>query len=116
MAPTLSSRKSGIEVPSKYMQDLLSKSQRWSSDCSVAKPKSPKLRLKFNNPIQRVATSLNSKTSKWALSPGRPNLPHVLMQNRGIFTSNIKPPTSPLKGKNVGNFLSMGLELLKVTK
>lgn len=95
------------------MQDLLSKSQRWSSDCSVAKPESPKLRLKFNNPIQRVATSLNSKTSKWALSPGRPNLPHVLMQNKGIFTSNIKPPTSPSKGKNVGNFLSMGLELLK---
>ncbi|KAG5610175.1 hypothetical protein H5410_021456 [Solanum commersonii] len=82
MAPTLSSRKSGIEVPSKYMQDLLSKSQRWSSDCSVAKLESPKLRLKFNNPIQRAATSLNSKTSKWALSPGRPNSPPVLMQNR----------------------------------
>uniref|UniRef100_M1BK95 QWRF motif-containing protein 3 n=1 Tax=Solanum tuberosum TaxID=4113 RepID=M1BK95_SOLTU len=116
MAPTLSSRKSGIEVPSKYMQDSLSKSRRWSSDCSVPKPESPKLGLKFKNPIQRAATSLNSKTSKWALSPGRPNSPPVLMENRGIFTSNMKPPTSPSKGKSVGNFLSMGLELLKGKK
>ncbi|KAK6794583.1 hypothetical protein RDI58_008036 [Solanum bulbocastanum] len=34
--------------------------------CSVAMPKSPKLGLKFKNPMQRAA---NSKTSKWALSP-----------------------------------------------
>ncbi|KAG5618674.1 hypothetical protein H5410_018498 [Solanum commersonii] len=96
MAPTLSSRQSGIEVPS-----------------NVAKPESPKLGLKFKNPMQRADTSLNSKTSKWALSPGRPNSPPAFMENRGIFTSNKKPPTSPSKGKSVGNFLSMGLELLK---
>ncbi|XP_015081840.2 LOW QUALITY PROTEIN: QWRF motif-containing protein 3 [Solanum pennellii] len=116
MAPTISSRKSGIEVPSKYMQDTLSKSRRWSSDCTVPKPESPKLGLKFKNPIQKAATSLNSKTSKWAWSPGRPNSPPVLIENRGIFTSNMKPPTSPSKGKSVGNFLSMGLELLKGKK
>ncbi|MCD7464152.1 hypothetical protein HAX54_052211 [Datura stramonium] len=115
MAPTLSSRKAGIEVPSKYMQDSLSKSRRWSADSSVQKPDSPKLGLKFKNPIQR-ATSLNSKTSKWAVSPGRPSSPPVLMENKGIFTSNMKPPTSPSKGKKVGNFLSMGLELLKGKK
>lgn len=116
MAPTYSSRKAGIEVPSKYMQDSLSKSQRWSSDNSVQKPDYPKLGLKFKNPIQRATTSLNSNTSKWALSPGRPNSPPVLMDNKGIFTSNMKPPTSPSKGKKVGNFLSMGLELLKGKK
>ncbi|XP_055824512.1 QWRF motif-containing protein 3 [Solanum dulcamara] len=104
MAPTLSSRKAGIEVPSKYMQDSLSKSRRWSSDSSVHKP------------IQRATTSLYSKTSKWALSPGRPNSPPVFMENKGVFTSNMKPPTSPSKGKKVGNFLSMGLELLKGKK
>uniref|UniRef100_K4CFY4 QWRF motif-containing protein 3 n=1 Tax=Solanum lycopersicum TaxID=4081 RepID=K4CFY4_SOLLC len=113
MAPTISSRKSGIEVPSKYMQDTLSKSRRWSSDCTVPKPESPKLGLKFKNPIQKAATS---KTSKWAWSPGRPNSPPVLIENRGIFTSNMKPPTSPSKGKSVGNLLSMGLELLKGKK
>ncbi|KAK4355891.1 hypothetical protein RND71_024862 [Anisodus tanguticus] len=105
MAPTVSSRKAGIEVPSKYMQDSLSKSQRWSADSSVQKTNSPKLGLKSK-----------SKTSKWTLSPGRPNSPPVLMENKGIFTSNMKPPTSPSKGKKVGNFLSMGLELLKGKK
>ncbi|XP_060189102.1 QWRF motif-containing protein 3 [Lycium barbarum] len=105
MAPTLSSRKAGIEVPSKYMQDSLSKSRRWSADSSVAKPNSPNLGLKSK-----------SKTSKWTLSPGRPSSPPVLMENKGIFTSNMKPPTSPSKGKKVGNFLSMGLELLKGKK
>uniref|UniRef100_M1B3X7 Uncharacterized protein n=1 Tax=Solanum tuberosum TaxID=4113 RepID=M1B3X7_SOLTU len=113
MAPTLSLRKSGIEVPSKYMQDSLSKLRRWSSDFGVVKPESLKLGLKFKNPMQRATTSLHSKTSKWALSPGRPNSPPAFMENRGIFTSTKKPPTSPSKGKNVGNFLSMGLEFLK---
>ncbi|KAF3614367.1 hypothetical protein FXO38_35285 [Capsicum annuum] len=115
MAPTVSSRKAGIEVPSKYMQNSLSKSRRWSADSSVHKPDSPKLGLKFKNPIQG-ANSLTSKTSKWSLSPGRPNSPPVLMENKGIFTSNMKPPTSPSKGKKVGNFLSMGLDLLKGKK
>ncbi|WMV58274.1 hypothetical protein MTR67_051659 [Solanum verrucosum] len=55
------------------MQDSLSKSRRWSSYCSVAKPETPKLGLKFKNTIQKAATSLNSKTSNWALSPGRKN-------------------------------------------
>ncbi|WMV48120.1 hypothetical protein MTR67_041505, partial [Solanum verrucosum] len=35
------------------------------------------------------------------------------LHNRGIFTSNIKPPTSPSKGKNVGNSLAWGLNCLK---
>ncbi|OIT32747.1 qwrf motif-containing protein 3 [Nicotiana attenuata] len=120
MAPTMSSRKAGIEVPSKYMQESSSKSSpRWSADSSVQKPVSsdtcPKLGLKFKNPIQRAA-SLNSKTSKWTLSPGRPNSPPVLIENKGTFMSNMKPPTSPSKGKKVGNFLSMGLELFKGKK
>nr|XP_016440937.1 PREDICTED: QWRF motif-containing protein 3-like [Nicotiana tabacum] len=120
MAPTMSSRKAGIEVPSKYMQESSSKwSRRWSADSSVQKPvssdTSPKLGLKFNNPIQR-AGSLNSKISKWTLSPGRPNSPPVLMENKGTFMSNMKPPTSPSRGKKVGNFLSMGLELFKGKK
>ncbi|XP_075083471.1 QWRF motif-containing protein 3-like [Nicotiana tabacum] len=116
----MSSRKAGIEVPSKYLQDSSSKwSRRWSADSSVQKPvssdNSPKLGLKFKNPIQRIG-SLNSKTSKWTLSPGRPNSPPMLIENKGTFMLNMKPPTSPSRGKKVGNFLSMGLELFKGKK
>ncbi|CAN4103356.1 unnamed protein product [Withania somnifera] len=115
MAPTVSSRKAGMAVPSKYMQDSLSKSRRFSAESSVQNPDSPKIRLKFKNPMQRATPSLNTKISM-ALSPRTPSSPPVFMENKGIFTSNRKPPTSPSKGKKVGNFISMGLELLKGKK
>nr|GMC72846.1 QWRF motif-containing protein 3 [Ipomoea batatas] len=118
MAPTLSSRKAGIEVPSKYMQDLPSKSRRWSSDsgaqnAAVSAEYSPK-KASLKTAIKRT-NSLGTTSSKCSASPGRSNSPPVLAENKGKLAgiSTSKPPTSPSRVKGVGSFLSMGLELLK---
>nr|GMC76939.1 QWRF motif-containing protein 3 [Ipomoea batatas] len=121
MAPTLSSRKAGIEVPSKYMQDLPSKSRRWSSDsgaqnAAVSAEYSPK-KASLKTAIKRT-NSLGTNSSKCSASPGRSNSPPVLAENKGKLAgiSTSKPPTSPSRVKGVGSFFSMGLELLKVKK
>ncbi|XP_019193680.1 PREDICTED: QWRF motif-containing protein 3-like [Ipomoea nil] len=121
MAPTLSSRKAGIEVASKYMQDLPSKSRRWSSDSgaqntAVSAEYSPK-KASQKTAIKRT-NSLGTTNSKCSASPGRSNSPPVLAENKGKLAgiSTSKPPTSPSRVKGVGSFLSMGLELLKVKK
>lgn len=93
MAPTVSSRMSGsgIEVPSKYMQDSSSQSRRWSAE------NSPKRSSSSSSSFSLIKRS--NSGSKLGLSPGR------------------KPPTSPSrKTKAVGNLLTMGLELLKGKK
>lgn len=48
MAPTLSSKKHGIEIPSKFMNDLPSRSRRWSADSKPLSSNSPKKRGAFS--------------------------------------------------------------------
>ncbi|KAK6120602.1 hypothetical protein DH2020_045653 [Rehmannia glutinosa] len=107
MAPTVSSRKHGIEVPSKFMHDLSSRSRRWSADSGLNQKavssdnssNSPKI-FTLKNAMKKAAHG------NWALSPGRSVSPKM----------NSKPPTSPSRGKGVGNILTMGIELLKGKK
>ncbi|KAI3465697.1 hypothetical protein Pfo_022360 [Paulownia fortunei] len=118
MAPTVSSRKHGTEVPSKFMHDLSSRSRRWSADSGLhQKPVSSD-----NNNSPKIFTLKNvmkKANGNWALSPGRSGSPKVPSgDNKGKMTglTSSKPPTSPSRGKGVGNILSLGIELLKGKK
>ncbi|KAK6141123.1 hypothetical protein DH2020_025130 [Rehmannia glutinosa] len=80
-------------------------SRRWSAGLNQ-KPvpsdnnsNSPKI-FTLKNAMKKAAHG------NWALSPGRSVSPKM----------NSKPPTSPSRGKGVGNILSMGIELLKGKK
>jgi len=112
-----SSRKSGIEVSSKYMSEI---SARRASDSYVPvsfdnSPSSKKFNIK--NAIKRV-NSLSSAKSQWALSPGRSGSTPMSVENKGILTSfsSLKPPNSPSRAKGVEKLLNMGWDLLKGKK
>ncbi|KVH96575.1 Protein of unknown function DUF566, partial [Cynara cardunculus var. scolymus] len=97
MAPTLSSRKSGLEVPSKYMNSPLSTAN------------SP-----TKSTIKNAMKKANSLAlpSRWGSSGGRSESPPT--PTNSSF-SRSKPPTSPSRtGKK--NFLHMGLDLIKLKK
>nr|XP_027063068.1 QWRF motif-containing protein 3-like [Coffea arabica] len=122
MAPTVSSRMYGLEIPSKYLQDSSLRSRRWSSDSgTVQKPvsgdNSPKI-FTLKNAMKRSNSlkAYGSETSKLGTSPLRSGSPAGSEENKGKTMSNMKPPTSPSKVKGVGNLLTMGLELLKGKK
>ncbi|CAK9152132.1 unnamed protein product [Ilex paraguariensis] len=124
MAPTVSSRKAGIEASSKCLNDLPSRSRRWTVDSPSQHPiswdNSPK--KSTTKTSMRRANSLNTNghvTSKWALSPGRPSSPPLPAESNGTpmnFPSSLKPPASPSRAKGVGNLISMGLDLFKSKK
>ncbi|XP_022856159.1 QWRF motif-containing protein 3-like [Olea europaea var. sylvestris] len=114
MASTVSSRKHGIAVPSKYKNDSFSRSRKWNADCGIQKPisssdSSPK-RLTPKN-------SMKKNISKWELSLGHPSSPVTLSDNKGkiMGSSNLKP-LGPSRAKGVESLLSMGIELLKGKK
>ncbi|KAK3007003.1 hypothetical protein RJ639_017364, partial [Escallonia herrerae] len=117
MLPTVSSRKSGVEVSSKY---LLDRPRRSTSDLNVQNPtsfeSSPK-RFTLKNAMRRAnsLTTHGSVTSKWAMSPGLSGSPPMSVENKGVPVSfsSLKPPTSPSRAKGVGNLLTMGLDLFK---
>ncbi|XP_059663876.1 QWRF motif-containing protein 3 [Cornus florida] len=119
MASTASSRKSGREVPSKYMHDLSSKSQRVISNSKLPSENSMK-KFTIKNAMKRASslTAYGSATSKWALSPGRSGSPPMTVENKGMpmSFSSLKPPSSPSRAKGVGNLLSIGLDLFKSKK
>ncbi|KAL0291695.1 UNVERIFIED_CONTAM: hypothetical protein Scaly_2624300 [Sesamum calycinum] len=106
MAPTVSSRRHGIEVASKFMHDSASK--RWSAD-SGHNQKPVSSDNQNNSP--KIFTVKNG-SGNWASSPGRSGSPK---DNKGKMMSP-KPPTSPSRGKGVGNILSLGIELLRGKK
>ncbi|KAJ4849195.1 hypothetical protein Tsubulata_037080, partial [Turnera subulata] len=119
------SRKSGIEVPSKYMLDMPSRSRRWTADSNiqsaVSLDSSPKVKKSaFKNAIKRVnsLTGYGSATSQWALSPGRSGSPPLSVESkeRLISFSSLKPPTSPSRAKGVEKLLHLGLDLFKGKK
>lgn len=112
-----SSRKLGIEVPSKYMTDI---SARRVSDSYVPVsfdnfPSSQKFTIK--KAIKRV-NSLSSAKSQWALSPGRSGSAPMSVENKGksMSFSSLKPPNSPSRAKGVEKLLNMGWDLLKGKK
>ncbi|KAL0301984.1 UNVERIFIED_CONTAM: QWRF motif-containing protein 3 [Sesamum radiatum] len=108
MAPTVSSRRHGIEVASKFMHDSASRSTRWSAD-SGHNQKPVSSDNQNNSP--KIFTVKNG-SGNWASSPGRSGSPK---DNKGKMMSP-KPPTSPSRGKGVGNILSLGIELLRGKK
>ncbi|XP_022897419.1 QWRF motif-containing protein 3-like [Olea europaea var. sylvestris] len=114
MGSTVSSRKHGIAVASKYMNDSSSRSRRWSADSGIQKTNSSS----DNSPKRLTSKNSMKNSSKWELSPGHPSSPLMLGDNKGNITglSNSKPPSSPSRAKGVGSFLSMGIELLKGKK
>lgn len=122
---TASSRKLGMEVSSKYMNDIHTKHRRWTSDSNLPKSisagNSPKLN-KFNlkNVIKRANSLTGSKfgTSQWALSPGRIGSAPVSAESMGKTPSfsSLKPPNSPSKTKGVEKLLHLGLDLFKSKK
>ncbi|KAJ6379196.1 hypothetical protein OIU76_015918 [Salix suchowensis] len=117
-SPTLgrSCRKSGVEVSSRYMNDIPTRPRRWTTDANaqtaVSLESSPKMKkLKMKNVIKRAnsLTVYGSATSQWALSPGRSRSPPMSF-------SNLKPPSSPSRTKGVEKLLNMGLDLFKGRK
>ncbi|XP_075499578.1 LOW QUALITY PROTEIN: QWRF motif-containing protein 3-like [Primulina tabacum] len=110
MAPTMSSRKHGVEDSPKFTHDLSLRSRRWSADSSACNPK-PFSPDNNSSKIFTLKNSMKKTCSKWAVSPGRSSSPTA--EN----TSSSKPPSSPSRGKGgVGNILSMGIGLLKGKK
>ncbi|KAI8558624.1 hypothetical protein RHMOL_Rhmol04G0110400 [Rhododendron molle] len=123
---TASARRSGVEVSSKYLQDLRAKTRVGTPDPNVPRAKT---RVGMPDPNVPIPSSLDkspsirtSKSSavygsgpaapKWAMSPGREVLPPV--DSRGKpppAFSNLRP-----KGKGVGDLLSKGLGLFKGKK
>ncbi|KAK9285082.1 hypothetical protein L1049_024267 [Liquidambar formosana] len=122
MSSTVSSRRAGIEVSSKFMHNSSTSSRRWSSDSIIPipvpsenSPKSNKFTIK--NAIKR-ANSLTGYGS--AMSPGRrSSSPPIPLENKRkpmTSSSNLKPPTSPSRAKGMEKLLNMGLELFKSKK
>lgn len=115
------SRKSSREISSIFLNNLSMKSHQGISDSNTQIPEhSPKLgKFSAKNKMKRANSHHGYATSQWALSPGRSNSPPVSHEKKGklIFLSSLRPPTSsPSRGKSMGNFLSLGLELLKSNK
>ncbi|XP_057784892.1 QWRF motif-containing protein 3 [Salvia miltiorrhiza] len=109
MAPTVSSRKHRIDVPSRFMQDL-SRSRRWSGGSDHSSENNTNNNSGSNNNSPKIF-NLKKGSGDWAWSPARTGSPRPpLGENKGKMAA--KPPTSPSKGKGVGNILSLGFEKL----
>ncbi|KAL9380058.1 hypothetical protein Peur_028540 [Populus x canadensis] len=120
-----SSRKSGVEVSSKYMNDIPTRPRRWTTDANaqtaVSLESSPKMKkLTIKNVIKRAnsLTGYGSATSQWALSPGRSGSPPMSVESKEklMSFSNLKPPSNPSRTKGVEKLLNMGLDLFKGKK
>lgn len=120
-----SSRKPGVEVSSKYMNDIKTRPRLVTSDSNISNPlssdNSPKLgKFTIKNAIKRAnsLTGYGSATSQWALSPGRSGSPPISVENKARPTSfsTLKPPASPSRTKGVEKIFSLGLELFKSKK
>ncbi|XP_022726757.1 LOW QUALITY PROTEIN: QWRF motif-containing protein 3-like [Durio zibethinus] len=126
---SLSFRKSGIEVSSKFLQEVLSKNRSrdttWDSNIPnpVSADSSPKMNKKFTikNAIRRAnsLTGHGTSTSQWALSPGRSGSPPMSVENmvKPMSFSSLKSPNSPSRTRGVEKLLNMGLmDLFKSRK
>ncbi|XP_030546277.1 QWRF motif-containing protein 3 [Rhodamnia argentea] len=117
--------KAGIEVSSKYMNDVTGRSSRGTSDSNVQHPlsfdetaRSNKCTVKGTIKRASSLTGYGSAMSQWALSPGRSCSSPMSVQNkeRPLFFSSLKPPSSPSRHTGVEKLLNMGLDLFKSKK
>ncbi|KAF8043254.1 hypothetical protein BT93_A1562 [Corymbia citriodora subsp. variegata] len=117
--------KAGIEVSSKYMNDITGRSSRWTSDSNVQHPLSFDEATRSNKftvkgAIKRASslTGYGSAMSQWALSPGRSGSSPMSVENkeRPLSFSSLKPPSSPSRHNGVEKLLNMGLDLFKSKK
>ncbi|KAL1562416.1 QWRF motif-containing protein 3-like [Salvia divinorum] len=108
MAPTVSSRKHGIDVPSRFMQDR-PQSRRWSdgSDHSSENIYSNN-NINSNNNSPKIFNLKKKGSGGLAGSPGSARAP--LGENKGKVAE--KPPVSPSRRKGVRNILNLGIELV----
>ncbi|EOX99326.1 Family of Uncharacterized protein function, putative [Theobroma cacao] len=127
---SLSSRKCGIDVSSKYLQEVPTRNRPrgTTSDSNILNPvsadSSPKVNKKFTikNAIRRAnsLTGHGTATSQWALSPGRSGSPPMSVENKVVKPmsfSSLKPPTSPSRNRGVEKLLNLGLmDLFKSKK
>ncbi|XP_021281894.1 QWRF motif-containing protein 3 [Herrania umbratica] len=127
---SLSSRKCGIDVSSKYLQEVPARNRPrgTTSDSSILNPvsadSSPKVNKKFTikNAIRRAnsLTGHGTATSQWALSPGRSGSPPMSVENKVVKPmsfSSLKPPSSPSRNRGVEKLLNLGLmDLFKSKK
>ncbi|KAM7276759.1 hypothetical protein ACFE04_018625 [Oxalis oulophora] len=124
-----STRKPGVEVSSKYLNDVSTKLRRRTSDSSIHHPvsadTSPRLVIKSAIKKPNSLTGYGSATSQWALSPARSSSSparsssspvSVENKTRPMSFSTMKPPNSPTKTKGVEKLLSFGFDLFKSKK
>ncbi|XVE49853.1 hypothetical protein DITRI_Ditri01bG0115800 [Diplodiscus trichospermus] len=122
-------RKSGVEVSSKYLQEvpLRNRSRATTLDSNILNPlsadSSPKMNKKFTikNAIRRAnsLTAHGTATSQWAMSPGRSGSPPMSVENKvkPMSFSRLKPPNSPSRTRGVDKLLNLGLmDLFKSRK
>ncbi|WCJ30647.1 hypothetical protein M5689_012193 [Euphorbia peplus] len=119
------SRRSGVEVSSKYLQDIQTKCRRSASDSNIEHPvsldSSPKMKKSRIRSAIKRANSLagyGSASSQWALSPGRSGSPPMSVESkdRVMSFSSLKPPSSPSKAKGMEKLFNLGRDLLKGKK
>ncbi|KAA3462545.1 QWRF motif-containing protein 3-like isoform X1 [Gossypium australe] len=122
---SLSDRKSGIEVCSKYLKDVPSRSRSrgttWDSNNlnPVSADSSPKIKKFAIKNVIRRTNSHGASPSQWALSPGRSGSPPMSVESKvkPMSFSSLKPPTSPSRTRGVEKFLNLGLmDLFKSRK
>lgn len=120
-----SSKKLGKQVPSKYMNDILTSAPRKSLDSNIEDSlplKNSTMLKKVNTPnaTNKVNSFTRNKTTKsqWALSPVRSGSPHISVESKEKLSSfsSLKPPTDPCKLKAVDRFLNLGFSLFKNKK
>ncbi|KAK8265144.1 hypothetical protein V6Z11_D12G158500 [Gossypium hirsutum] len=122
---SLSDRKSGIEVCSKYLKDVPSRNRSrgttWDSNNlnPVSADSSPKIKKSAIKNVIRRTNSHGAYPSQWALSPGRSGSPPMSVESKvkPMSFSSLKPPTSPSRTRGVEKFLNLGLmDLFKSRK
>ncbi|XP_061346746.1 QWRF motif-containing protein 3-like [Gastrolobium bilobum] len=124
-------RKLGVEVPSRYMNDVTTRrGRRGTSDSNILNvtvnmnmnSDSPVLkRFTLKTAIKRAnsLTGYKSSKSQWALSPGRSDSPVMSVESmdKPMSFSSLKHPTTPTKEvKGVEKFLNMGFDIFKSKK
>lgn len=113
-------KKSGIEVSSKYMNDIGRQHRRGTSD-SNSSDNSPRFgNFTFQKAIKRAnsLTGYGSSKSQWALSPGRSDSPPLSVENKGkpMSFSSLRPPDSSSKAKGVEKLFNLGFDFFKTKK
>ncbi|KAJ1434595.1 QWRF family [Sesbania bispinosa] len=103
-----SSRKAGVEVPSRFMNDVTTsrRSRRGTSDSNIGNLNGDSSVLKkfaLKSAIKRANSLTGYKSSKtqWALSPGRSESPVMSVESmeKPMSFSSLKQPNSPTPNK-----------------